>query len=404
MWNRWSLGFIPKELAFGILSVLLPLYLIEEISGNLMDVGLIFFVKGIIQIPAVVLWARYIEKKAGCKFFILISFLISSLLIFLLTVAESVWSFLGLNVMLSFFYVAHRPATRVLIAESVPSSEWDDGFARHNLVLNIGGMFGLLAGAFWLTRLSNKNLMLLCGALVSISLILSMILIQDPPLMIERRFVRFERFVYLAEQASYNLAYAPTDEFRKSYLTRYPNPKPLILGIFLFPLASSMVFTLIPIFLSQNIGASSSLIFLILLIKSITTLIGYTLIRTHMQNNGLRMIKMASILRIFFPMLILVSGFLPFYLSLTLNSLALVIAGFAWPYFSVPSTTLWMETAPKGTAGIYTACVNLGVALGSLLGGLISSYYGYEPLFILSTAIFGLSLFFFTFSARMKCI
>lgn len=403
-WNRWSLVFIPKEVAFGILSVLLPLYVIEEINGNLLDVGLIFFAKIIVQIPAVVLWARYINKKARCKIFILISFLISSLMIFLFTITKSVWSFLGLNVLLSIFYVAHVPATKVLIAESGPGSEWEGGLAQHRLVLGIGGIVGLLAGALWMTRLGNRSLMLLCGVLVSVSLILSKVLIQDPPLMFERRIARFERFVHLAEQA-YNLAYAPTNyEFKKMYLTRYPSLKPLILGIFLFSLASSMVFTSIPIFLSLKIGATSSLIFSILLIKSITILIGYTLIRKHRQKKGLKMIKMASILRIFFSILLLVSGLLPFRLSLTLISLALAVAGFAWPYFSVPSTSLWMKTAPEGMVGVYNACVSLGGALGSLLGGFIPSYYGYETLFVLSTTVYGISLFFFTFSVRMKYI
>jgi predicted MFS family arabinose efflux permease len=230
-----------------------------------------------------------------------------------------------------------------------------------------------------------------------------MVSIQDPFLMIERSIRKFKRFVSLAEQA-YDLAYAPTSHMRmqarKMYFTRYPSPKHLILGVFLFPLASSMVFTSIPIFLSLKIGASSSLIFSILLIKSITILIGYTIIRNHKQKEGLSLIRTASILRSFFPILILVSGVLPFHISLTLSSLALAIAGFAWPYFSVPSMVLWMETAPKGTAGLYRACVTLGVALGSLFGGFIPSFYGYEALFVLSATVFWVSLFLFTSSAR----
>ncbi len=398
--NGWSLSFIPKEIAFGILSVLLPLYVVEEINGNLLDVGLIFFVKVIVQIPAVVIWAHYVDKKARCKFFILISFLVSSLVIFLFSITESVWVFLGLNALLSIFYVAHVPATEVLIAESDPSSEWKGGLARHNFLLSIGGMVGLLSGALWMTSLDFRSLMLMCGVLVSVSLILSLALVQDPPFMIERRIVRFERFVHLAEQAS-NLAYAPTNyKFKKMFLRGYPSLKPLILGVFLFPLASSMVFTSIPIFFSLKIGATSSLIFSILLIKSTAILISYALIRIYKEEKGLRMIKMASVFRFFFPMLLLVSGILPFHISLMLSSLAMAISGFALPYFSVPSTALWMEIAPDGMSGVYNACVSLGTASGSLLGGLIPSYYGYELLFVLSTAFYAISFLFFTFSER----
>ncbi len=400
MGNRWSLSLIPEETAFGILSVLLPLYIIEEINGSLLHVGLIFFVKSFVQIPATILWARWVDKKGKCKIFILMSFLISSLTIFLFTTTNSVLSFLSLNVVLSIFYAAHVPATRILIAESVPSSAWTGGFAQHRLVLGLGAIIGLFTGALWMTILDNRSLMLLCSVLVFASVILSVVLMHDPLLMIERKMVRFERFADLAEEA-YRLAYAPPSHARvavKRYLGRYPNPKPLILGIFLFPLASSMVFTSIPIFLSANIGASPSLIFYILLNKSISVLIGYILIRTHKQKNTLKTIKTASLLRTFFPILILISAYLPFHLSLMLSSLALAIAGFAWPHFSVASTVLWMQSAPKGTEGIYGACMTSGTALGSLLGGFIPSFYGFEMLFALSACIYGTSLFLFAFS------
>lgn len=399
--NYWSLSFIPKEVAFGILSVLLPLYVIEEINGSLLDIGLIFFVKSFVQIPAVILWARLINKKGKCKIFITISFLISSLAIFLFPFTQSTWSLLALNLLLSIFYVAHMPATRILIAESSPNLEWEGGFAWHKLILGVGGIVGLLAGALWTTRLGNRSLMVLCSILVAVSLILSVVLIQDPPFMIERRIMRFDRFVHLAEQA-YNLAYAPTSyarvQARETYFSRYPNPKFLILGILFFPLASSMVFTSIPVFLSLKIGASSSLIFSILLINSIMVLLGYALLRKNENRNNLKIIEIASVLRIFFPMLILVSGFLNFNQSLALCSLALAIAGFTWSYFSVSSTVLWMETAPKGTAGIYNACSTLGTALGSLMAGFTSSYYGYDILFAISATIFGTVLFLFAFS------
>ncbi len=399
--NRWSLSFIPKEIAFGILSVLLPLYIIEEINGSLLDIGLIFFVKSFVQIPAVILWARLINKKGKCKIFITISFLISSLAIFFFPFTQSTWSLLALNLLLSIFYVAHMPATRILIAESFPNLEWKGGFAWHKLILGVGGVAGLLSGALWTTRLDNRSLMILCSVLVAISVILSSVLIQDPPFMIERRIMRFDRFVNLAEQA-YNLAYAPNYarvQARETYFSLYPSPKPLILGILFFPLASSMVFTSIPVFLSLKIGASSSLIFSLLLINSIMVLLGYALLRKNEKVNNLKAIKVASILRIFFPMLILISGFLNFNQALTLCFLALAIAGFAWPYFSVSSTVLWMETAPRGTAGIYNACSTLGTALGSLTAGLISSYYGYDVLFVLSATIFGMVLFLFAFSS-----
>ncbi len=398
---RWFIGYVPKEVAFGILSALLPIYLLENINGNLLDFGLIFFIKSLVQIPAVLFWARLINKTGRCKIFIIISFLVSSLAIFFFPFTQSSWSFLLLNVLLSVFYVAHMPATRILISETSPNSEWDGSLAKYKLVLSVGGIVGLLLGAASVTQLDNVGLMIICGILVSASLIFSLLLINDPPLMIERKIMRIERFVYLAEQA-YNMAYAPNSygrfRARESYFSRYPNPKLLLLGILLFPFASSMVLTSIPFFLSLKVGASSSLIFSLLLIKSITVFIGYTLLRNSEEIDHINLVKVASILRMFFPLLILASGFLEFNQSIMFCSVALAIAGFAYPYFSVSSTVLWMETTWKKTAGMYNAMTTLGTSLGGLMAGFISSKYGYEQLFVLSATTFLIAFLFFSFS------
>lgn len=373
-------------------------------GGSVLDVGLISFFKKFVQVLAAMLWARWIEKKGRCKVFILISFLVSSLTVFLFTVVDSMWSFLSLNILLSIFYVAHVRARSVLTVESFPSSEWMSGVAGHSLVVGLSGVVGLLVGALWTTRWNNRSLMPLCSVLVLVSLFLSMVLIRDPPLMIERRIMRWDRFVHLVEVTS-NLIYAPVNYApiaEKRYLTRFPRPKPLMAGSFLFPLASSLVLTPIPIFLSVKMGIPSWLIFCILLIQSATILIGYTVIRMHNQNELSKTIKTASILGILFPLLILISAVMPSHLSLTLTIVALAMAGFAWSNFSAVSTVLWTKSAPKDTAGIYRAVRILGAALGSLLGGFIPLYYGFQAVFTVSAVISGISLFFFSFQAHQQ--
>lgn len=402
MRSRWSLSFIPKEAAFGILSVLLPLYVVEELNGNLLDIGVIVFVNSIIRIPAVILWARLVNREARYKTYILVSFLVSGLTLFLFTTTNSVGIFLVLNVLLSLFAVAVSPTTRVLIAESNPRVEWEAAFAQHRLVLGVGATIGLFAGAVWMTQLGNRSLMLLCSVLVTLSLGLAAVLIQKPTLMFVRRLARSERFVNLAEHASHLVSAPTTYRLDKEYFTRYPSLKPLSVGIFLFPFATTLVLTSVPIFLSSQIGASSSLIFVILLMKTITLLVGYRRVERVGEEKGVGMIRRATILSIFFPALILVSGFLPSPFAVTGSAVALAIAGFAWSYFSVFSTTLWMELAPPGMPGIYNASRSLGTALGGLLGGVIPLYYGYDPLFILSIILYGLSLLFLTRSAHMK--
>lgn len=217
---------------------------------------------------AALFWARWIEKERRCKIFILVSFLMLSLVMFLFTAINSVRSFLILSVLLSFFYVAHVRARSALIEETFPNSEWTGGVAKHSLIVGLSGVIGLLVGTLWTAKWDNKSLMLLCSFLVLMSLVLSILFIRDPIFIFEKKIVRWERFVQLADAAS-SLIYSPINyasTAEKKYLNSFPRPKMLIVGIFLFPLASTLVSTSLPIFLSVKMGVSSSLIFLILLI------------------------------------------------------------------------------------------------------------------------------------------
>ncbi len=58
-----------------------------------------------------------------------------------------------------------------------------------------------------------------------------------------------------------------------------------------------------------------------------------------------------------------------------------------WSVFDVSSMFAFLETAHVGQAGFYGALIGLGAAGGGVLGGLVSSLFGFAPLFVLCSGI-----------------
>lgn len=70
----WWLSFVFHEMAFGLLSVFLPLYIVL-IGGSLTDFGIMSAFAVLATIPASFIWGYTSEKEGRYRRYILISFL-----------------------------------------------------------------------------------------------------------------------------------------------------------------------------------------------------------------------------------------------------------------------------------------------------------------------------------------
>jgi MFS family permease len=82
-------------MAFGLLSIFLPLY-VASIGGSLLHVGLMTSLATLTAIPASFFWGYICDKTRKYKRYILISFFASSILLFLFTFAMEI-NFLSPN-------------------------------------------------------------------------------------------------------------------------------------------------------------------------------------------------------------------------------------------------------------------------------------------------------------------
>jgi len=388
----WRLGFFFHEMAFGLLSVFIPLYVVTSaIGGSIVDIGIMTSVALFSAIPASFFWGYICDKTRRYKVYILLSFISVTILLYLFTLATNIVTFIVLYVIMAMLHVAHEAPKNVLIAEHYSREEWGRAYALYEGFTEIGWLLGLLAGLLASTlTLSANYTLLLCSGLNLIAFVLSIFLVADPLLIFERRLVNIEKKIdYTCRgvgTASRLLEGLPLREKLKSesFLV-------FGMGLALSSLASSLFFTPLPIFFSKELTFPASMVFMIYMLNSGGALAGYFFSgRSAMSPNAKTRMRRIVLLR---SVLVLsLVTIVEFAVSTTLLAAVILVSmGFAYAFYHILTLSLSMELIPAGRTGLFDVLVSLGAACGSFLGPLIAQMLGFLLQFLIASAIFFLA-------------
>jgi MFS family permease len=394
----WRLGFFFHETAFGLLSVFIPLYVVT-LSGSLVDIGIMASIALLASIPASLFWGYICDRTRRYKLYILLSFVSAAILLYLFTLTTSIWLFIVLYAVMSMFHVAHEAPKNVLIAEHYSREEWEKSYALYEGFTEIGWLLGLLLG-FLVSALSfnSNSILLLCSGLNLSAFILSIFLVADPMLIFERRLVSIEKKIDRTSRdvwaASKVLAGMPLREKLKgeSFLT-------FGVGLLLFSLASSIFFTPLPIFFSQQLALPTSMVFMVYMLSSGGAVAGYFIagkstMHTDEKAHVRRIVLFRSIL------VFLLVALVQFAVYPTLAAaITLILMGFAYALYYVFTLSLSMELIPAGKTGLFDVLVSAGGACGSFLGPFLAQMLGFLPQFLIASVIFFLSYMIFRVSS-----
>lgn len=141
----WRLGFFFHEMGFGLLAIFLPLHVIA-VGGSLVDIGVMSSSALFLAIPFSFFWGYMCDKKRRYKRYILLSFLASTVILYLFTLTSSVSALIALYALMSVFHVAHEPPKNVLIAELYSREKWERTFALYEGFTEAGWLIGLVLG------------------------------------------------------------------------------------------------------------------------------------------------------------------------------------------------------------------------------------------------------------------
>jgi predicted MFS family arabinose efflux permease len=327
------------------------------------------------------------DKTRRYKPYILLSFISIAILLYLFTLTTSVGVFIILYAVMSAFHVAHESPKNVLIAEHYSREDWEKSYAFYEGFTEIGLLLGLLLGFLVSTLGFNSNfILLLCSGLNLTAFILSILLIADPMLIFERRLVSIEKKIDYTSQrvwaASKILDGIPLREKLKSesFLA-------FGIGLLLFSLASSIFFTPLPIFFSQQLALPASMIFVVYMLNSSGAVAGYFFAgkstRAEEKTRLRRIVLFRGILAF------LLVAFVQFAVYPTITAAAiLILMGFAYALYYVFTLSLSMELIPAGRTGLFDVLVGVGGACGSFIGPFLAQMFGFLPQFLIAGAVF----------------
>ena len=399
----WYFAFLPYGVAMGILSILVPLYLVEELGGSLIDLGTMVFVATASVIPASIYLGRLPDRYRRVRLFILASFLGVSIVLLLMSVTTSVVLFQGLYVLMNLVDYIKGPSTRILIAESYESSGRGSVLAKQSFVEGIGEAMGLALCSFTINLFGYKAFLSLTGPLVLASFFLALFTIRDPPLYIERFLDRLDRQVVNIETFSFNLTERGTMSpgWRNGLSAgREPNMGLFGLGRAFFSFAASNAFTVLPVYLLVKAGFPNSIIFASFLIRSIFGAASFLFIGKVIGNEGNGVVKLATGARVLLVLVLPAAVLLPMPFSVVAVATLLSAIAFSWSLYSVGVEIVTLTYASPGSLGVYDALTGIGGAIGSFTGGLIPTLYGFDALYVVSSVLFASALLIFFIGLR----
>jgi hypothetical protein len=276
--------------------------------------------------------------------------------------------------------------------------EWERKYAFYEGLTETGWLIGLLLG--FLTSVYGfgaVNTLLLCGVLNLIAFFMSLVLVADPLLVFERGLVSIEKSVDFASRGVF-LASRIMDGFSSNEKLRRENVTAFCGGLILFSFATSILFTPMPIFISNIIataGLPESLVFAIFVLNSGGAVAGYFFAGSRSNpQTGRTNLSRIVIFRGLFAFLLVAAIQVPF-LNAPLATTLLILLGFAYAMFLVYTLSLSMELIPSGKAGLFNVLIGIGGAFGSFIGPFIAQASGFIYVFATAGVLFLLAYVFF---------
>ena len=386
----WRLGFFFHEMAFGLLSIFLPLYVIT-IGGSLVDIGIMSATALFLVIPASFFWGYICDKTRRYKRYILISFLTSTVFLYLFTLTTNVGLLIIFYAVMSILHMAHEPPKNVLIAELYSREEWTKTFARYEGFTEVGWLIGLLLGFFMsIYRLGATSTLLLCCSLNLVAFIISVILVSDPLLIFERRLVSIERTIDFTFKGAV-IASKILDGLSRNERLKKENMRAFCSGLILFSIATSILFTPLPIFFSKELALPASVVFAMYVLSSGGGVVGYFLAsRRSTQTTEKSHIGQTVIFRSMLAfLLVAVTQKLTY--GVVLAAIILILMSLAYALFLVYTLSLSMELIPPGKAGMFNVLLGIGGASGYFIGPFLAQTLYFMYVFLTAGIIFFLA-------------
>jgi MFS family permease len=396
------LPLVPYNAAIAGLGTLVPLAILA-LRGTVIDVSLAAVAYNLALIPAPLIWGYVCDVTGSRKKILMLSAAIIA--------ASSVGMYFTDSIpAIIFFYaaIAHAtgmlaPALNLLIIESVPKGEWDEGYTRSSWYSTVGTIAGLGVGMAWSFSLPSLTFLAACAAFAFGSVALTACYVRDPPMSIERRTFLLNPLAFVNRLAQLPLMFVRVPKkadftsmikMTREELTR--DIPVIVLSSVLFSASLNIFFTSYTPYLKENQLTNWEVYFTSLYIAAMNGLASRVILRrmrgtvtVQIASSALAVRALGMLLAAFFA--IFVSGYLTLYSTL----LSFTLLGVAYTVITINLNSLFFKALPAGRQGgllgVYSAFNGIALFAGSLSSGYVSFYLGYPMTFFLGALLVFLS-------------
>ncbi len=407
MWTtRWYLAFLLANAAAGGVSLLLPLYA-HFLGGTAAAVGTISAVGSLVGVGASLLWGGISDRTRRRRWFVVLSFTGIGVVYGLLPLIGAVSGLVLVGAAASFFWMASSAVSVLVIMERFPEADWEREIGRLNAYSGFGWATGQALGAVWIGGLTGflgeglglKSFGVTAGVLGLAGAAVAALLLPEAARRVERRDFRgvmvavgtflYERFRYGPAHLYYLIRPSQVVRFLQGHTAFGPDLVLLYYGVFLITAAFSLFFVPLPIFLRQELGWPSSLVYAAYTVHTLTSVVAYRWARVAIARWGHRpALGLGLLLRAAAFALFAVTGWvLPGWSAAPL----FLLTGVTWAAFQLSATSIVSRLAPAGlkgqALGAYNALTGLGGVVGAVIGGFLADSLGFPAAFLVAAAV-----------------
>ncbi len=399
--TRWIYSTLPANIAFGPLSGVITLYILQ-LGGTVIAVSYAIAFASALAIPAAFFWGYVSDLFQRRRAQIMVSYIGLAVALLAFVLMKSVIGVVIVYGAYAFVTASSAPPLNLLVMETSPRQRWPKSFSRLQYMASLGSTIGLAVAVIVTGLLSLKELMLAFLAMAVASSVLTMLLVYQPKERMRRVHFTSSIFAFtsriftspvmILKVPSFSSAArlwrrmaSPSGGYRKLTIIYY--------AIFVFSLGSGLFNTAYPAGLKQ-VGISQPDVFVVLLAGAAAQVSAFFALGSSFAKGAkISTIKSSLVLRAASYIAIGIAFVLYTRSGAFISGLIFypIASGIAYAFYYTSSNSLVFNSISgpdKGSAlGAYTAIMGIGTFIGSLISGYTAFYIGYWFTFIAGGAL-----------------
>ncbi len=400
--SSWFTSYLFSNLAAGLTSPLIPLYVVLYLHDTVLQVGIVSSLSSAAAVPSLIVWGNLSDYIGRRKIFILTGFFGSFLTLLQIIFVADLAGYIIMLVSFQILAMAAVPVSTLLILETRQENEWPQVMSTFSMVSAIGTVIGLGAGSliivFWHYFWVIPAIYLISSFVYLTAAVIALVVLPEPHRNILRTRIAHVFSFRTIERArhfpSHVIHIIPFGKNREHTHSLTPVTWKYLITTTWLMFGFQIFVVPFPVFFIDVGHAGETEVFLLYLINGIFSMMTFRFSGLLIKRNGIRKTLIMGIapriaLFLFAAVLALLASQSGLVLALSLVIYG--VLGGLWSLISIGQVTSISKLALKvnrGKAiGYYNSLLGLGQIGGAAVSGYIAISLGYSQDFVIAAAV-----------------